>query len=114
MICARLKKKRTYGFATFKKKLIGKRRNGKGGSGNGGNNHAKYFREHFADCPSEVLKPLLSQYEALTLLKDLYVQANLARPPALTLGQSMTELFRSGSCADLDLVHHGQRLLRCR
>jgi len=31
------------------------------------------------DCPSDVLRALLAQYEALTLLKDLSVQADLAR-----------------------------------
>ena len=69
----RQKKKRNYGFATFKKKLIGKRRHCKG------SDHGRYFREHFVDCPSDVLRALMAQYEALTLLKDLSVQADLAR-----------------------------------
>ena len=100
----RSKKKRSYGFATFKKKLIGKRRHCKG------NDHGRCFREHFVDCPSDTLKALSSQYEALTMLRDLSVQANLARPPAATLGQSLAELFVSGCCSDIDLVYRGHRI----
>ena len=100
----RTKKKRSYGFATFKKKLIGKRRHCKG------NDHGRCFREHFVDCPSDTLKALCSQYEALTMLRDLSVQANLARPPASTLGQSLAELFASGSCSDIVLVYRGHRI----
>ena len=86
------KKKRYYGFATFKKKLIGKRKWGH----SKGSDHGRCFREHFVDCSSHVLKALLSQYESLTLLKDLSVQANLARPPAPTLSQSLSDLVYSG------------------
>ena len=100
----RQKKKRSYGFATFKKKLIGKRRHCKG------SDHNRCFREYFIDCPSEILKSLLGQYEALTLLKDLSVQADLARPPAQTLGQNLGELFESESCCDIVLVYGGHRI----
>ena len=100
---SRSKKKRNYGFATFKKKLIGKRRHGKG------SDHGRCFREHFLDCSSPVLKSLLSQYESLTLLKDLSVQANLARPPAPTLGQSLADILSSGACSDLTLLYCGHR-----
>ena len=96
----RQKKKRSYGFATFKKKLIGKRRHTKG------SDHGRCFREHFLDCPSDILKSLLGQYEALTMLKDLSVQADLARPPAKTLGQSLGDLFDTESCCDIVLVYH--------
>ena len=97
----RQKKKRSYGFATFKKKLIGKRRHTKG------SDHGRCFREHFLDCPSDILKSLLGQYEALTMLKDLSVQADLARPPAKTLGQSLGDLFDMENCCDIILVYHG-------
>ena len=84
--------------------MIGKRRHCKG------NDHGRCFREHFVDCPSDTLKALSSQYEALTMLRDLSVQANLARPPAATLGQSLAELFVSGCCSDIDLVYRGHRI----
>ena len=100
----RAKKKRSYGFATFKKKLIGKRRHCKG------NDHGRCFREHFVDCPSDTLKALSTQYETLAMLKDLSIQANLARPPAATLGQSLEELFSSGSCSDIVLIYRGHRI----
>ena len=98
----RQKKKRSYGFATFKKKLIGKRRHCKG------SDHGRCFREYFIDCPSDILKSLLGQFEALTMLKDLSVQADLARPPAQTLGQNLGELFESESCCDIILVYQGK------
>lgn len=103
-INTRQKKKRSYGFATFKKKLIGKRRHCKG------SDHGRCFREHFVDCSSDILKALLGQYEALTVLKDLSVQADLARPPAQTIGQNLAELLDSESCCDIVLVYHGQRI----
>ena len=49
------------------------------------------------DCCSPVLKALLSQYESLVILRDLNVQANLARPPAPTLSQSLSDLVYSGA-----------------
>jgi BTB/POZ domain-containing protein 7 len=101
---SRQKKKRSYGFATFKKKLIGKRRHCKG------SDHNRCFREYFIDCPSDILKSLLGQFEALTLLKDLSVQADLARPPAQTLGQNLGELFESESCCDIVLVYGGHQI----
>ena len=53
---------------------------------------------------------MLSQYEALTLLKDLSVQADLARPPAQTLGQSLGEIFEAEICCDITLVYNGHRI----
>lgn len=52
----------------------------------------------------------MAQYEALTLLKDLSVQADLARPPSMTLGQSLTDLYESSECCDLILCYRGYRL----
>ena len=40
------------------------------------------------------------------MLKDLSVQADLARPPAKTLGQSLGDLFETESCCDIVLVYH--------
>ena len=53
---------------------------------------------------------MLGQYEALTLLKDLSVQADLARPPAQTLGQSLGEIFEAEICCDITLVYNGHRI----
>ena len=53
---------------------------------------------------------MLGQYEALTLLKDLSVQADLARPPAQTLGQSLGEIFQAEICCDITLVYNGHRI----
>ena len=84
--------------------MIGKRRHCKG------SDHGRCFREYFIDCPSDILKSLLGQFEALTLLKDLSVQAALARPPAQTLGQNLGELFESESCCDIVLVYQGHHI----
>jgi BTB/POZ domain-containing protein 7 len=46
----------------------------------------------------------------LTLQKDLSVQADLARPPAQTLGQNLAEIFEAQSCCDIILVYHGHRI----
>ncbi len=44
------------------------------------------------------------------MVKDLSVQADLARPPAQTLGQCLVQLFEEQSCCDLTLVYQGHRI----
>ena len=46
----------------------------------------------------------------MTLVKDLSVQADLARAPAQTLGQNLAELFDAQKCCDITLVYHGHRI----
>lgn len=50
---------------------------------------------------------LLEEYEALAALKDLCVQAELARPPAATFKQDLSDLYDFKYCTDADLVYRG-------
>lgn len=50
---------------------------------------------------------LLEEYEALAALKDLHVQAELARPPAATFKQDLSTLYDYKYCTDVDLVYRG-------
>uniref|UniRef100_A0A0K2U366 BTB/POZ domaincontaining protein 7like [Nasonia vitripennis] n=1 Tax=Lepeophtheirus salmonis TaxID=72036 RepID=A0A0K2U366_LEPSM len=100
------KARRAHGFATFKKKLIGKCKNIRGPD------HSKLFREYGLDASVDVLRSLLDQYEISNVLKDLSVQADLARPPAHTLRQSLGDLLNdvTTSCADVILTSYEARV----
>ena len=53
------------------------------------------------------MKLLLDEYESLAALKDLTIQAELARPPAATFKQDLANLFDSKFCSDVELVYRG-------
>jgi len=57
--------------------------------------------------PVSVLSTLLEHYEVLLAMKDLKVQADLARPPAPTLQQNLENLFQHAHCPDFDLIYQG-------
>lgn len=50
---------------------------------------------------------LLEEYEALASLKDLSVQAELARPPAATFKQDLSTLYDFKYSTDVDLIFRG-------
>ena len=53
------------------------------------------------------LSALLEEYESLASLKDLSMQAELARPPATTFKQDLSSLYDYKHCTDCDLVFRG-------
>lgn len=53
------------------------------------------------------LAALLDEYESLSALKDLAVQAELARPPATTFKQDLSDLYDFKHCTDCELVFRG-------
>ena len=56
-----------------------------------------------------LLSALLEHYEVLLAMRDLKIQADLARPPAPTLQQNLEHLFGQGHCPDFTLVYQGTR-----
>ncbi|XP_066155348.1 BTB/POZ domain-containing protein 7 [Euwallacea fornicatus] len=98
---SREKKKRVTGFATLKKKFIRRRRSSKACD------HGRILRELVSDWSPLEIAALLEEYEALQALKDLSVQAELARPPAATFKQDLSALFDFKYCTDADLVYRG-------
>ncbi|CAH1153456.1 unnamed protein product [Phaedon cochleariae] len=97
----RERKKKVTGFATLKKKFIRRRRSSKACD------HGRMLRELVSDWSPLEVAALLEEYEALAALKDLCVQAELARPPAATFKQDLSALYDFKYCTDADLVYRG-------
>ena len=89
------------GFATLRRKLIRRRRTSKSFD------HGKVMREFVADWSCSELGTLVEEYEATAALKDLSVQADLARPPASTHKQDLSDLFDYKYASDVTLVFQG-------
>lgn len=97
----RERKKKVTGFATLRKKFIRRRRSSKTCD------HGRVIRELVSDWSPLEIGSLLEEYEALAALKDLSVQAELARPPAATYKQDLCALYDFKGCTDIDLVFRG-------
>ncbi|XP_065343892.1 BTB/POZ domain-containing protein 7 isoform X2 [Cloeon dipterum] len=69
--------------------------------------HARYMRELLSGCSLAEVSALCEQYEALAALKDLSVQADLARPPASAKKHDLAALFETRVAADVELVYAG-------
>lgn len=95
------RRKKVTGFATLRKKFIRRRRSSKACD------HGRVLREFVSDWSPIELASLLEEYEALAALKDLSVQAELARPPATTFKQDLSALYDFKHCTDCDLVFRG-------
>uniref|UniRef100_A0A0K8SQ25 BTB domain-containing protein n=1 Tax=Lygus hesperus TaxID=30085 RepID=A0A0K8SQ25_LYGHE len=95
------KKLKVTGFATLRKKLMRRRRSSKACD------HGRVIREVVNDWSGLEIAALLEEYEALAALKDLSVQAELARPPAATFKQDLSTLYDFKYCTDVDLVFRG-------
>lgn len=95
------RRKKVTGFATLKKKFIRRRRSSKACD------HGRVLRDFLSDWSPIELASLLEEYEALAALKDLSVQAELARPPAATFKQDLSALYDFKYCTDCDLVFRG-------
>ena len=67
--------------------------------------YARHFKEHFASSPVVLVSSLLEHYEILLAMRDLKIQADLARPPAPTLQQNLETLYSQGHCPDFTLVY---------
>lgn len=100
-VITRERRKKVTGFATLKKKFIRKRRSSKGWD------HGRVLRDFVVDWSPIELAALLDEYESLAALKDLSVQAELARPPATTYKQDLSALYDFKHCTDCDVVFRG-------
>lgn len=89
------------GFATLRRKLIRRRRTSKS------YDHGKVIREFVSDWSPLELNTLVEEYEATAALKDLSVQADLARPPASTYKQDLSDLFDYKYASDVTLIFQG-------
>ena len=69
--------------------------------------HAKVLREFVSDWNPKELLSLVEEYESNSALKDLMIQADLARPPASTYKTDMSRLYDFKHCSDVDLIFKG-------
>ncbi|KAE8586296.1 hypothetical protein XENTR_v10021619 [Xenopus tropicalis] len=92
------KKKKTSGLATLKKKFIKRRKSSRSAD------HAKQMRELLSGWDVRDVNALVEEYEGTAALKELSLQANLARPDARTLQKDMAELYEYKYCTDVDLI----------
>lgn len=69
--------------------------------------HSKTIREFVSNWSHSEIRSLLEEYEALAALKDLTIQAELARPPAATYKQDLSTLYDFKYCTDVDLIFQG-------
>lgn len=101
LVRERERRKKLTGFATLRKKLISKRRR------SSKHDHGRVLREFLSNWSPAEMFSLLEEYEALSALKDLSMQAELARPPATTFKQDLSTLYDCKLCTDCDLVFRG-------
>lgn len=92
------KKKKTSGLATLKKKFIKRRKSSRSAD------HAKQMRELLSGWDVRDVNALAEEYEGTSALKELSLQANVARPEARTLQKDMADLYEYKYCTDVDLI----------
>ncbi|XP_028917172.1 BTB/POZ domain-containing protein 7 isoform X1 [Ornithorhynchus anatinus] len=92
------KKKKTSSLATLKKKFIKRRKSSRSAD------HAKQMRELLSGWDVRDVNALVEEYEGTSALKELSLQASLARPEARTLQKDMADLYEYKYCTDVDLI----------
>ncbi|XP_014677486.1 PREDICTED: BTB/POZ domain-containing protein 7-like [Priapulus caudatus] len=95
----KIKKRKHSGFATLRRKII---RHYKRLSKS--LDHARAIRDLISTWNSSELSTLVQEYEQLAVLKELTIQADLARPPAPSAKQDLSDLYDYKFCADVELV----------
>ncbi|XP_023657968.2 BTB/POZ domain-containing protein 7 [Paramormyrops kingsleyae] len=92
------KKKRSSGLATLKRRLIRRRKSGRAAD------HARHMRELLSGWDVRDANALVEEYEGTMALKELSLQAGLARPEARTLARDLAALYEHKYCTDVDLI----------
>ncbi|GCC34784.1 BTB/POZ domain-containing protein 7-like [Chiloscyllium punctatum] len=94
-------KKRSSNLALLKKKLFRRRKSAKAAD------HAKHMRELLCSWDVRDVGLLVKQYEAALAVKELVIQACVARPEASRLNEDLAKLYQFKYCTDVDLVFQG-------
>ncbi|GIY62283.1 hypothetical protein CDAR_481791 [Caerostris darwini] len=95
------KKRKVGSLSTLRKRFARRRRTGKGFD------HAQVFREFLTDWSPRDVVALVEEYEATAALKDITLQAEMARPPAASCKQDLGLLFENKYCSDINLIYQG-------
>ena len=99
VVVHRDKKKKTSRFATLRKKLTKVRRQSRS------LDHARAIRDLTSSWTIQETSALVEEYDASTALKELMLQASLARPHASTLKEDLSVLYDYKYCTDVDLIY---------
>ncbi|XP_059841145.1 BTB/POZ domain-containing protein 7-like [Hypanus sabinus] len=94
-------KKRSSNLALLKKKLFRRRKSAKSAD------HAKHMRELLCSWDVRDVGLLVKQYEAALAVKELAIQACVARPEASRLNEDLAKLYQFKYCTDVDLIFQG-------
>ncbi|XP_078287279.1 BTB/POZ domain-containing protein 7-like isoform X2 [Rhinoraja longicauda] len=94
-------KKKSSNLALLKKKLFRRRKSAKSAD------HAKHMRELLCGWDVRDVGLLVKQYEAALAVKELVIQACVARPEASRLNEDLAKLYQFKYCTDVDLIFQG-------
>ncbi|KTF78829.1 hypothetical protein cypCar_00014555 [Cyprinus carpio] len=92
------KKKKSSGLATLKRRFIKRRKSSRSAD------HARQMRELLSGWDVRDVNALVEEYEGTAALKELSLQAGLARPEARTLQRDLATLYQHKYCTDVDLI----------
>lgn len=67
----------------------------------------RVFREFLSVWPTAGLLQLVSQYEAIAVLRELHLQAESARTPLRSVADDLFDLLHDSHCADIQLQFGG-------
>ncbi|XP_062858423.1 BTB/POZ domain-containing protein 7 [Trichomycterus rosablanca] len=97
------KKKKGSSLATLKRRFIKRRKASRSAD------HARHMRDLLSGCDVRDVAALVEEYEGTAALKELNMQAGLARPEARTLSQDLASLYQHKHCTDVELVFQDTR-----
>lgn len=97
------KRRNLASLATLRKKLRKGRRRSKN------LDHVQMIKDFINVWSTRDLMQLTEEYEATSLCKELYIQAEIARPSASTVSRDLTELFVFSYIADINLLFKGHQ-----
>lgn len=101
-VCVSKKKKpKISKFASLKRKFLRTKNHGPG------HDYSKALRELTSSWTVRELYSLIDEYDAMSVLKELTVLANMSRPRSTTIVEDLLLLYQMKYCTDIDLVYLG-------
>lgn len=97
-----VKKKRNLGLATLKKHLVRRARRASKSF-----DHSQVLRDFLSGWSTRDLIQLVEEYESTGLLKELSLQAEIARPTAATVAHDLSALYDYKHVTDTYLLFRG-------
>lgn len=92
------KKKKSSGLATLRRRFIKRRKSSRSAD------HVRQMRELLSGWDVRDANALVEEYEGTAALKELNLQAGLARAEARSLHRDLAALYQHKYCTDVDLI----------